>query len=74
MATKYFIKERLSKLGITGAKIIQELNEANIICDRLQFSRAINGKVNSPHAEMICEKANEIISDKERRLLSNPAN
>lgn len=74
MATKYFIKERLSKLGITGAKIIQELNEANIVCDRLQFSRAINGKVNSPHAEMICVKADEIITDKERRLLSNPAN
>lgn len=60
------IKARLAELGLRSQDLIKELREIGINCTPPQFSRAINGVLYDPKSELICEKADEILTQIEK--------
>ncbi len=56
------IKPRLAELGLRSQDLINELREIGVTCSQSQFSLAIHGNKFDPKSELICEKADEILT------------
>ncbi len=68
---RYSIKARLAELGKKNVDVIEEINRRGVNCCAPQFSDAINGRKKTETADLMCEMANDIISEWEKAKKRN---
>ena len=67
---RYRIKSRLADLGMKSVDLLDELRGVGVFASSAEFSRAINNREHTPKADLICQKADEILCkiEKEKGL------
>lgn len=67
MYTRYNIKVRLVALGKKSKDMVVALNERGVETNASQFSAAINSLLNFPKCDLICETADKILTEWEKK-------
>lgn len=65
--SRYRIKARIAELGMTSRQLINLLGDEGIHCSDSRFSDVISGRVRTPQAEVICERADKILAEIETK-------
>jgi hypothetical protein len=64
---RYSIKARLAQLNKKSKDLIMELEKRGIKIYAPDFSAAINGRLKTPKADLVCDIADQILREWERK-------
>ena len=67
------IFSRTKALGLDSNDIINELSKRGVVCQPTTYSSAIGGKLTTPKAQLIVQKADEILKELESKKHGNTA-
>lgn len=67
MLTRNNIRARLVALGKKNTDMIAALREYGVTTDRAEFSAAINRHIHYPKCDLICDTADKILTEWEKK-------
>lgn len=62
---RYLIRPRLVALGMTSRQLIAMLKKRGVVCSEQKFSDAVRGVIEGRKADLICETADQILTELE---------